>query len=123
VPDVVTLTEPQQGLEFGVDDDGQIAMRTLTSGHVVERGFVTVLHDESQPQASPAMRGSGHRVLNVSSDPAPPSTTPTAPVDLVELIARALDTAPSAIGPALFAVQMVKGPEQLRFSLTPEKAS
>ena len=41
------------------------------------------------------------------------------PLDLLTTIAHALDVGTAKIGPADFAMQMVKGPEQLTFSFKP----
>ena len=119
VPDTVTFAEPPHGLAFGVDDAGDISTRTLTPPQVAVGSHVKVYDPDDPASASPAIRAGGQRVLNVSSDPSPPSGAPGTPVDLIELIAQALKVAPAAIGPALFAVQMVNGPSELQFSLTP----
>jgi hypothetical protein len=119
VPDTITLSEPQEGLEFGVNDDGEVFSRTISSGIVTAGVAVPVFNAATPTAASTAIRAGGLRVLNVSSDPNPPNTPPTTPLDLIELLAKALSVAPAAIGPADFAVQMVKGPEELVFSLNP----
>lgn len=119
VPDTVVLSEPQEGLEFGVDDAGAVDTRTVAPPIVTTGKHVPVFNPASPDAPSVAIRSGGQRVLNVSVDPNRPATPPTAPLDLLELLAQALNVAPGAIGPGDFAVQMVKGPEQLVFSLTP----
>jgi hypothetical protein len=119
VPDTITLSEPQEGLEFGVNDLGEVFSRTISSGKVTAGATVPVFNPTTPTAVSNAIRTGGLRVLNISSDPNPPPTTPTSPLDLIELLAKALNVAPAAIGPADFAVQMVKGPEELVFSLNP----
>ncbi|WP_438033386.1 hypothetical protein [Sorangium sp. So ce204] len=117
VPDTVTLTEPQEGLEFGVDDDGQVETRTLAPPEVHTGKPVTV-YDPRHPDApSVAVRPGNARVLNVRSGPATTSGPPTDPKDLVEALARALGQDPASLGPAAFALQMIKGPEQLVFAV------
>jgi hypothetical protein len=128
VPDTVTLTEPQEGLEFGVDDDGRIDIRALdpprsdpgaaSSGSSTPPPTLTVYNPEQPDQASVALRPGGQRVLNVRSGPAA-TGRPAADRDLLELLAQAMGKDPAAIGSAAFAVQMVKGPYQLTFSLDP----
>lgn len=119
VPDTITLSEPQEGLEFGVNDFGEIETRTIDPPNVTTGAGVFVYNPENPGTTSVAIRAGALRVLNISSDPNPPATTPNNPLDLIELLAKALNVAPSAIGPADFAVQMIKGPEQLQFSLSP----
>lgn len=119
VPDTVILSEPHEGLVFGVDDAGDVDTRTIYPSTVTNGTPVHVFDPENPTSPSTAIRSGGQRVLNVSIDPTPPAGPPTAPLDLLELLAQALKVAPSTIGPADFAVQMVKGPEQLVFSLTP----
>lgn len=115
VPDTVTLAAPQEGLEFGVDDTGDIEVRTLDHGKVTEGARLTIYRPKTPDAASPAMRAGGDRVLNIAGGPA--NATP--PADLLGLLAQALEIARDDLHPAQFAVQMIKGPEQIRFSLTP----
>jgi hypothetical protein len=120
VPDTVTLSEPHEGLGFGVSDSGELTTRTLLNARVTS-GPSVMVYEPAQPAApSVAIRSGGQRVLNVSSDPNPPNHAPTAPLDLLELLASKLTIAPAAIGPAYFGVQMVKGPEEIVFSLAPQ---
>lgn len=119
VPDTLTLTEPQEGLAFGVNDLGEVEARTVAPPNIKPVGAVPVFNPADPTAASVAIRAGGQRVLNLSSDPNPPTVAPTHPVDLVELLARALQVAPATLGPADFALQLVKGPEQLQFSLDP----
>lgn len=120
VPDTITLNEPQEGLEFGVDDFGRIDTRTVAARVITSGPKVDVYNPRTPETKTAAIRDGGQRVLNLSSDPASPSAIPTTPVDLLGLLAKTLQVAPNAIGPARFAVQMVKGPEQLKLSLQPE---
>ena len=119
VPDTITLNEPQEGLEFGVNDLGGVAVRTVAPPNITPVGTVPVFNPADPTAASLAIRAGVQRVLNVSSDPHPPAVTPANPVDLVELLAQGLKIAPGTLGPADFALQLVKGPEQVRFSLNP----
>lgn len=119
VPDTISLSEPREGLEFGVNDFGEVETRTIDPPNVTTGSGVFVYNPENPGAASVAIRTGSQRVLNISSDPNPPSAPPVNPLDLLELLAKTLNVAPSAIGPADFAVQMVKGPEQLQFSLSP----
>jgi hypothetical protein len=112
VPDTVTLAAPQEGLEFGVDDDGSIALRTLDHGKVTAGARVKVYQPAGSAAQPATIRAGGRRVLNiVGSVPAE---------DLVGVMSAGLGgKSRDTVGPALFAVQMVKGPEQVTFALTP----
>ncbi len=117
VPDTVTLTQPHEGLEFGVDDAGNISTRTVAGdGQVVDTGTIAL-----RPQSGAAgsvLRTGGQRVLNINIDPAPDPDPPTSPVDLLGAIGQALSLKRAELGPAAFALQMIKGPEELTFSLS-----
>ncbi len=120
VPDTVTLSEPHEGLEFGVDDAGKITTRVVTPPKITDGAAVTI-YDPKNPSANlPTLRAGGLRVLNVNIDPKyPTSTAPASATDLLSSIAKALNVGTGAIGPADFAVQMVKGPEEITFSFDP----
>lgn len=119
VPDTITLMEPQEGLAFGVNDLGQFEVRAVAPPNITPVGPVPAFNPADPTAASAAIRAGGLRVLNIASDPNPPSATPVNPVDLLELLAQALKVAPATLGPADFALQLVKGPEQLQFLLNP----
>ncbi|MGW2364570.1 hypothetical protein ACWCZ5_03150 [Streptomyces sp. NPDC001667] len=99
MPDRLTISEPHQGLHFGVDDEGNVALRSLASGEVGR------LLGRSVP---------------VGADPALTVTTPAGArvLDVGRLAARlAEDVRPeSPLSPAEFAVQLVRAPEQLTLS-------
>jgi hypothetical protein len=116
VPDTVTLEEPHEGLAFGVEEAGQIVMRTL-QGSVITNGIAVTIYDPRAPATQYAsLRPGGLRVLNLNSDPAfPTASAPSAPVDLLGLIAKALGEGTASLTPAAFALQMVRGPELLSF--------
>jgi hypothetical protein len=120
VPDAVTLAEPHEGLEFGTDDQGKITTRVVTPPKVKDGAAVTI-YDPQNPGASMAtLRTGGMRVLNVNTDPNfPTATAPASPTDLLGTIAKTLNVGTGSIGPADFAVQMVKGPEEITFSFDP----
>jgi hypothetical protein len=79
------------------------------------------IYDPKNPGASMAtLRTGGMRVLNVNTDPNfPTATAPASPTDLLGTIAKTLNVGTGSIGPADFAVQMVKGPEEITFSFDP----
>jgi hypothetical protein len=112
VPDKVVLGEPREGLGFGVNDEGKVATRKINAGTVVNGSSVDVFNPASPTQTTVAVRAGGQRVLNISADPLSQQ-----PSNLLELLAQGIADAPANIGPACFAVQMVKGPEELCFSL------
>jgi hypothetical protein len=119
VPDTVILTEPQEGLEFGVDDSGNIDPRTIASPKITTGNPIHIFDSENPAAPLVSIRPGGQRVLNIASDPNQLSAPATQPVNLLEMLAKALAVEPGNIGPADFAVQMVKGPEQLQFSMHP----
>lgn len=109
VPDTITLAEPHEGLEFGVDDNNEVITRIVAAPDVKKGDPVAVV-----------LRGGGQRVLNINSDPNyPTAAKPEAPTDLLGALAKTLNVGTNKIGPADFAVQMVKGPEQITFSASP----
>ncbi|WP_414170546.1 hypothetical protein ACMATS_37165 [Streptoverticillium reticulum] len=99
MPDRLTISEPHQGLHFGMDDQGNVALRSLAPGEV------------GRPLG---------RSVPVGADPALTVTTPAGArvLDLGRLAARlAEDVKPgSPLSPAEFAVQLVRAPEQLTLS-------
>ncbi len=120
VPDTVTIEQPHEGLVFGVDDAGQIVMRTV-NGPVITNGAEITIYDPDAPTtAFVSLRAGGSRVLNVNTDPAYPAQTPPAPpVDLLGLMAQGLSIGTAAITPATFALQMVSGPDLITFATPP----
>jgi len=57
--------------------------------------------------------------LNVNTDYATDATVPKAPTDLLGTLAKTLGFKTSDLHPAMFAVQMVQGPDVLTFSKNP----
>ena len=117
VPDWVEISEPQEGFRFGVDDDGDVTLRNIVApgkdgdpelGQQIGQPFK--VYDPSGAQRL-FMRPSDGRVLNLS---------PAATDGLVRSVAAALGTASnsqvSSLGPATFALQMVKAPEAVKFT-------
>ena len=120
VPDTITLAEPHEGLEFGVDDNGAITTRVVSPPSVTEGHDVTIYNPQNPTASLPTLRAGGQRVLNVNTDPNyPTSAAPASPTDLLSTLAKTLNVGTRSIGPADFAVQMVKGPEELTFSFKP----
>lgn len=123
VPDAVTLEEPHEGLAFGVDDIGQLVMRTLQGSTIVDGQDVTIYDPDAPTTPFASLRAGGSRVLNVNTDPAFPTTQPPpTPVDLLGMVAKGLGIGTASLDPAIFALQMVRGPELLTFATptTPE---
>lgn len=120
VPDTITLAEPHEGLEFGVDDNGAVTTRVVVPPAVTDGHDVTIYNPQDPTASLPTLRAGGQRVLNLNVDPNYPTTsTPATPIDLLTTLAKTLNVGTHTIGPADFAVQMVKGPEELTFSLHP----
>jgi hypothetical protein len=101
VPDRVDLTEPQEGLRFGVDETGAVELRAVTGavGHPLNR---TV-----QVASTSALREG--RVLNLV-----PATGTGLVASLASGIGRPAP-APALLTPAELAVQMVRAPARLSF--------
>jgi hypothetical protein len=122
VPDTITLAEPHEGLEFGVDDQGRLATRTV-SGASIDAGQELTVFEPANPSASrPTLRDGGQRVLNINIDPNYATAgIPAGKTDLLTSLASTLNPPQpvSSLHPALFALQMVKGPEELSFAVTP----
>ena len=120
VPDKVTLAEPHEGLEFGVTDQGRITTRVITPPTIKDGTDLTIYNPVNPGATMPALRTGGLRVLNINNDPNYPTTAaPATPTDLLGSIAKALTRGTRSIGPSDFAMQMVKGPEEITFSFNP----
>jgi hypothetical protein len=103
VPATVELRQPQEGFQFGVDDDGIIPLRNLLPPKVgdpfgIDATFQVL--DHLRPDT-----GSACRVLSVGS--------------LIPALGQALTLAHGTpvgpLGPADLAMQMVRVPEAIRF--------
>jgi hypothetical protein len=107
VPDVVELSEPREGLRFGVDDDGLVALRQPTAGGATQLG--TQL-GTTFPALSTCLRPGGNGVLDIA---------PSAATGLVRRIQGALAAAGAPLpilGPADLALQLGKAPEAVQFT-------
>lgn len=110
VPDYVEFSEPQEALRFGVDDEGNLPLRTLTAndphlGFCLKGDPMIKVYDLTG-MALEYMRAAGSRVLNI----APDSKT-----GLIQGLQTANNTAPNPLGPGALALQMVKSPEAIKF--------
>jgi hypothetical protein len=114
VPDTLVLEEPHEGLAFGTNPDGKITTRRWDGSALTDGKQVTVYPlpaDSLSPgSGATALRPGGARVLNVRSGQA---------ADLVGLIAKGLSTEPDAITSAMFALQLLREPEKLTFTVAP----
>jgi hypothetical protein len=108
IPDTVTLAEPYQGLQFGVQDNGVVCRYVTSAGPIggqIPNTFVPAQGGYQQFLASFCSNGG---VLNVAS------------------LAAALGTATGAgtsFGAADFAVEMVRAPEFQPFTATPSQSA
>jgi hypothetical protein len=126
VPDTVTLAEPHEGLEFGVDDNGAITTRIGNPPAVTNGNDVTIYNPQDWSASMPTLRSAGMRVLNINLNP-DPSYPPTLDLshasDLLTTIViqlnQQINPPLTSIGSADFALQMVKGPEEVTFSFSP----
>jgi hypothetical protein len=103
VPDRVDITEPQEGLRFGVDEEGAVELRAVTGtvGHP--------LNATVRVTGTSALREG--RVLNLI-----PPTGPGLVASLASGVAGSRPgPAPALLTPAELAVQMVRAPARLSF--------
>jgi len=106
VPNNIQLSQPAESLEFGVDDDGQVKPRDITTGEEIA-SFLTV----QSPTGQACMRAEGSNVLNI--DP----TTTADPNSLVYELSSTLKLGASTyLSPATFGLQMVKSAESITFN-------
>jgi hypothetical protein len=118
VPDQVTLAQPHEALTLGVDDEGKSQVRTLNGPDITTQPGPVIYDCENPTQTLVTIRSGAMRVLNINSDPNFPSATaPETPVDVLGTLAQALDTGTDALGAALFALQIMAGPEQVTFGI------
>jgi hypothetical protein len=92
VPQTVRIAEPEEGLRFGLDEDGKAALRNLVAGDGLKvgeqfTGDPTVLVRDPKGGTAAAMRAAGSRVLNIS---------PTDSAGLVQKLVAGLKTASPA---------------------------
>jgi hypothetical protein len=118
VPDYVEISEPQEGFRFGVDEDGDATLRNVIApakdgdapiGKQIGNPFPVYDPKGVKPLL---VRTPQSRVLNLA---------PAAPAGLIKSITAALSAASSpakvdTLGPATFALQMVKSPEAIKFT-------
>jgi hypothetical protein len=105
VPSSVAIGQPHEGLEFGVEEEGEIVLRSL-SGNIGEKAGELTVYRQGKDAAAPFMRAGGRRVLDIAGGGG----------DLRTAIARELHgIAPAALGPSALALQMLKTPAQLSF--------
>ena len=116
-PETITIAEPQEGFRFGVDGNGDAALRSVLSGGGLEVGEqfehdpVVHVRDLSGKTAA-GMRTPGGRVLNLA---------PAEASGLVQQLHAGVKAAasPAAVedfGPADLALQMIDAPEAFDFA-------
>ncbi|HLO03998.1 MAG TPA: hypothetical protein VK191_12890 [Symbiobacteriaceae bacterium] len=110
IPDLVTLSEPLQGLRFGVEDGDLIQLRSLVDpiGQPLGKTFPT--SGGFAQYFRPVSGTVGNRVLQINDGP----------TSLVPQLTAAFPGV-STFGPADLALQMVKAPERQSF-LPPKEA-
>lgn len=109
VPDTVTLSQPQQGLAFGVEES-LVALRSLNTANLGQQLGTTYPSTGNISQFYRAATGQiGQQVLQLV-----PSTAGS-PGYLIPGLQQALGCA-QLLTPAQFAIQMVNAPEQIQFN-------
>jgi hypothetical protein len=109
VPDTVTISQPQQGLAFGVEN-GTIALRSLTAANLGQQtgSVFPTTGNISQFYRSPT-GNVGQQVLQLVP------ATPGAPDYLIPGLQQALSQN-QLLSPAQFAIEMVNAPQQIEFA-------
>ena len=97
VPDTVTLAKPQEGIGLGVDDEGQVTVRTVKQGNIITGDKLTVFDPRTPGASGNIVRPGGHRVLDV--------------LRLVGILEKS-----GGAGAAAFALPLLRGAEQIEFS-------
>lgn len=112
VPDTVTISQPQQGLAFGVEN-GTVALRSLTAANLGQQtgAFFPTTGNISQFYRS-ASGDIGQQVLQLV-----PATAGT-PGYLIPGLQQALSQS-QLLSPAQFAIEMVNAPQQIAFNPPP----
>lgn len=108
IPETITLSEPDQGLCFGVEDEFKIILRNLKPpvGHPIE-GEIFPESDKGFTQFyRPTQNAIGGSVLNINAG--------------AESLISNMKAIHGELSPAEFAIQMVKAPEQLSFDPNPK---
>lgn len=108
VPLYTIISEPQESLAFGVNDDGQIALRNPLAPIGAQLPGDPMLPIRDMSGAKPLLlRTAASLVLNLEPD---------SPTGLVQSLKTALGSSVTSFGPADFALQMVKAPESFRLN-------
>jgi hypothetical protein len=98
VPVRIEFDEPKEGLAFGVEDDALVYLRYIDDSGGNPTG--KVIPGKTETLDGTYQRGTT-RVVNIGTWQA--------------LLAEQFSTSPTAWGPAAFAIQMVRAPEQMLF--------
>ncbi len=116
VPARIMIAEPQEGLRFGTDEQGAVELRNLQPPRAggdapVGRALGQTFAVRDPAGKQPLFTRGGGRVLDLS---------PGSPGGLVRSLAAKLaalgqPVTPADFGPAAFALQMVRAPEELTF--------
>ncbi|WP_223066187.1 hypothetical protein [Paenibacillus caui] len=106
VPERIEFTEPQEGLQFGLSQEGKIFLRSVVSGNTAHP-FGAQL-DEQLNVRDRFVRGS--RVLDLRPDKATGLVQTAA-----EAIRQKLNLSSLTLTPSDFALQIVKSPERMAF--------
>jgi hypothetical protein len=114
VPDTVTISQPQQGLAFGVEN-GTVALRSLATANLGKQtgGVFPTTGNISQFFRTPT-GDIGQQVLQLVP------ATPATPGYLIPGLQQALGQS-QLLSPAQFAIEMVNAPQQIDFN--PPQAS
>lgn len=105
IPDTIMLAEPQQGLCFGIEDGDIINLRQLANPPGKPMGKTFPATGGFKSFYRPVNTGPGQHVLNIN--------------DGKNSIVQTLQTnnyLNTTIGPAQFALEMVKAPEEISFT-------
>ncbi|RAJ83684.1 hypothetical protein CLV59_103656 [Chitinophaga dinghuensis] len=110
VPATVELSEPRESLGFGVDDDGMIVLRNVSSSGTIGAQIGTLKIRDLSGAQQYCMRAANSRVLNIRPDDSN---------GLIQTITKALQQQISlqnnTLTSSTFAIQLIKSAEAIVF--------
>lgn len=112
VPNNIELSQPQESLGFGVDDDGNVVLRNILAGGAIGQQIGTLQIRDLTSNKQLCMRSATSRVLNIAPD---------SPTGLIQSLIAGLkqngsEPSGGTLGPATFAIQLIKSAEAIVFS-------
>lgn len=117
VPKNIEFSEPPESLGFGVDDDGNAVLRNITASGDLGKQIGTKKIRDLNEKNQLCMRSKTSNVLNI----APGKSNGLIQTLIAALKANGCNPPGGKLGPATFAIQMIKSPEAIVFSSQTKK--